>query len=140
MTIPKADDMASCFEPSFTPQAEQRLVSYGVGGFFLSGARSPRPRAHRQDYLTNVFGKDAQITVTLQKDYKYRVVAERKKWPRSSPLESTRLTMEISKTALVLRTSMNSTIGSAPSVSAIRSREEPRGVMSIMGTNRVHAA
>jgi hypothetical protein len=80
-------------EPSFTPQAEQRYSVMESVAFFLSGARSPRPRARRQDHLTNVFGKDAQIMVTPQKDYKYRVVAERKKWPRSSPLESTRLTM-----------------------------------------------
>ena len=35
-------------------------------------------RARRQDHLTNVFGKDAQISVTPDKDYKYRLNAERK--------------------------------------------------------------
>ena len=36
-------------------------------------------RARRREHLTNVFGKDAQITVTPERDYKYRVIAERKK-------------------------------------------------------------
>ncbi len=36
-------------------------------------------RGCRRYHLTNVFGKDAQITVTPEKDYKYRVVADRKK-------------------------------------------------------------
>ncbi len=36
-------------------------------------------RARRQDHLTNVFGKDAHITVTPERDYKYRVIAERNK-------------------------------------------------------------
>jgi hypothetical protein len=31
------------------------------------------------EHLTNVFGKDAQITVTPKRDYKYRVISERKK-------------------------------------------------------------
>src|SRR5262245_16082305 len=36
-------------------------------------------RGRRREHLTNVFGKDAQITVTPERDYKYRVIAERKK-------------------------------------------------------------
>ena len=36
-------------------------------------------RARRRDHLTNVFGTDTQITVTPERDYKYRVIAERKK-------------------------------------------------------------
>ena len=36
-------------------------------------------RARRRDHLTNVFGKDALITVTPERDYKYRVIAEREK-------------------------------------------------------------
>jgi hypothetical protein len=36
-------------------------------------------RARRRDHLINVFGKDAGITVTPERDYKYRVFAERNK-------------------------------------------------------------
>lgn len=36
-------------------------------------------RARRRDHLTNVFGKDAQISVTPDRDYKYRVIAQRNK-------------------------------------------------------------
>jgi hypothetical protein len=31
-------------------------------------------RDRRREHLTNVFGKDAQITVTPERDYKYRVI------------------------------------------------------------------
>ena len=36
-------------------------------------------RGRRREHLISVFGKDAQITVTPERDYKYRVIAERKK-------------------------------------------------------------
>jgi hypothetical protein len=35
-------------------------------------------RARRAEHLRNIFGSDAEITVTRDRDYKYRTVADRK--------------------------------------------------------------
>ena len=69
-------------------------------------------RARRREHLANVFGKDAQITVTPERDYKYRVIAERKKVAEIVAAGSMRSTMGISKTALGLMASMYSMSGS----------------------------